>query len=104
MWYLRLKEQLGRESEVQKFIGVLFLLACSTAHAGLESLNPLSWFTPKDASNYATKMAATIKDTPACQRFKDEIMAHAKGSPTDGKTVGPIVEAKRKATEAGCAK
>ncbi|HHV48346.1 MAG TPA: hypothetical protein GXX56_05195 [Rhodocyclaceae bacterium] len=89
---------------MRKFIGIFLLMAWSSAHAGLESINPMSWFVPKDASNYATKMAATIKDTPACQRFKDEIMAHAKGSPTDGKTVGPIVEARRKATEAGCAK
>lgn len=86
------------------FVATLFLVCVSSAHAGLESLNPLSWLAPKDASNYASKMAATIQDRPECQKFKDAIMAHAKGSPTDGKTVGPIVEAKRKATEAGCAK
>lgn len=49
-------------------------------------------------------MAATIQGRPACQKFKDEIMAHAKGSPMDGKTTTPIVAAKQKATAAGCAK
>ena len=90
---------------MKRCLTALLLLTCAaSAHAGLESLNPLSWFAPKDATNYATKMAATIKDTPACQKFKDEIMAQAKGSTTSGKDMYPIADAKRRANEAGCAK
>lgn len=83
---------------------LLLVICCPIAYAGIESLNPMAWFVPKDASSYAVKMADTIQDRPECQKFKTEIMAHAKGSPTDGKTVGPIVTAKQKATVAGCAK
>lgn len=83
---------------------IALLLVVSSAHAGFEILNPVSWFAPKDASNYATKMAATIQDRPECQRFKDAILAQAKGQLTDGKTVAPIVQAKQQATAAGCAK
>ena len=74
------------------------------SYAGFESLNPMYWFVAKDATSYATKMAATIQDRQECQKFKDEIMSHAKGSPYDGKTITPIVAAKQKATTAGCVK
>lgn len=87
-----------------RIVAALLLASASSAHAGIESLNPFMWLVPKDASNYAAKMAATIQDRPECKKFKDEIMAHAKGSVTKGKDVYPIVEAKHKATEAGCAK
>ena len=66
--------------------------------------NPLDLLVPKDASHYATKMAATIQDRPECQQYKNQIMAHASGNPADGKTVAPIITAKQKATQAGCAK
>ena len=83
----------------------LLVLWCPFACAGTESLNPLFLLlAQKDATKYATKMAATIQDRSECQKFKVEIMSYAKGSPYDGKTVGPIVTAKQKATAAGCAK
>lgn len=66
--------------------------------------NPLKALVPEDATKYATKMAAHIQDRPECQKFKDEIMSHAKGSPTAGTTTGPIVAAKEKANAAGCSK
>ena len=89
---------------MRKFIGPLFLLACSAAHASLESLNPLSWFVPKDASNYATKMAATIQDKPECQKFKVQIMVHGKGSPTHAKTLHDIEKVREEAKSVGCHK
>jgi hypothetical protein len=61
----------------------LLVLGCPVAHAGIDSLNPMSWFIQKDATRYASKIAETIQDRPECQRFKDEIMAQAKGSPYD---------------------
>lgn len=66
--------------------------------------NPLNALVPEDATKYATKMAAYIQDRPECQRFKDEIMSHAKGSPAAGTTISPIVAAKEKANAAGCSK
>lgn len=49
-------------------------------------------------------MAATIKDTPECRKYKDAIMAHSNGKTTSGKDMHPIAEARRKAAEAGCSK
>jgi hypothetical protein len=66
--------------------------------------NPMNFLMAKDATKYVTKMAATVQDRPACQKFKDEIMSYAKGSPYDGKTTTPVVAAKEKANAAGCGK
>ena len=66
--------------------------------------NPVKSLMAKDATSYVTKLAATVQDRPECQKFKDEIMSYAKGSPYDGKTTGPIVAAKEKANAAGCGK
>ena len=93
-----------REAIMKTILSFFLFFAWTTAQAGLESLNPFLLLVPKDATNYATKMAATIKDSAECQRFKDEIMAHSKGSTLSGKDMHPIVDAKRKATEVGCAK
>lgn len=82
----------------------VLLVWCPVAKAGIESLNPFSSFAPKDASNFTTKITSTIKDRPECQKFKNEIMSYAKGSPTNGKVMHSITDAKRRATEAGCAK
>ncbi len=70
----------------------------------LLSVTACNPFTPKDATNYATKLAATIADRPECQQYKDEIMSHAKGLMSQGKTVGPIVQARADAVKAGCTK
>jgi len=86
-------------------VGILLAQAASIAHADINSFNPLAWLlAPKDATNYATRMATTVQDRPECQKFKQEIMSYAKGSPADGKTTYPMALAKQKATNAGCAK
>jgi hypothetical protein len=83
---------------------ITLVLIAGIAHAGIDSLNPMSWFVQKDATTYASKMVETVKDRPECQKFKDEIMSYAKGNPLSGKTTYPIGVAKQKATTAGCAK
>lgn len=85
-------------------IALLLLVFAPASHAESGSLNPLRWFTPNDAGSYASKMAATIKDTPECRKYKDAIMAHSNGKTTSGKDMHPIAEARRKAAEAGCSK
>ena len=77
------------------------LLAFIMSLLAVSACNPL---TQKDATNYATKLAATIADRPECQQYKDEIMSHAKGLMSEGKTVGPIVQARADAVKAGCTK
>jgi hypothetical protein len=85
-----------------RFLAPLLVVVPTLAFAGF---NPLEWLLrPKDATDYATKMAATIQDKPECLKFKQEIMAHAKGSMADGKTITPIVQAKMQAGAAGCTK
>lgn len=79
------------------FIAITSLTAC-------DKLNPLNLLAPKDASKYASKLAAGIADRPECQSFKDQIMAHSSGKMTEGKTVGPIVQAHQDAIKAGCGK
>jgi hypothetical protein len=56
----------------------------------------------KDATDYCTKMSQTIKDTPECKSFKDQIMSYAKGNPYAGKTTYGIISTKQKASEASC--
>jgi len=84
----------------------LILLLAGACYAGITSasLNPFQLLVPKDAASYTERMASRIKDTPECQKYKDAILAHAKGNPADGKTVTPIVAAHSKAREAGCTK
>lgn len=87
---------------------ILFLicLAITTAPAmGSESFwtNPLAallW--QKDASKFAGKMAATIRNRPDCTRFKDEILRQGKGSPYEAKTMYAINKAKADARAFGC--
>ena len=79
-----------------------FIVVIASLISGCD--NPLKSLVPEDATKYATKMAAHIQDRPECQKFKDEIMSHAKGSPTAGTTIGPIVAAKKNANAAGCSK
>ncbi|WP_341744730.1 hypothetical protein [Azonexus hydrophilus] len=83
-------------------LGAALFLLSTAAHPF--SLNPFTWLVPKDTGNYASKVAASIKDTPACQKFKAEILSHNKGNPLKAKDNIPIIEAKRRANEAGCAK
>lgn len=86
-------------------VAIMLVMSTGLAHADINSFNPLArMLVQKDATNYATKMSTTIQDRPECQKFKQEIMSYAKGSPYDGKTIAPIVTAKQKATAAGCAK
>ena len=79
-----------------------FIVVITTIISGCN--NPMNSLMAKDATSYVTKVAATVQDRPECQKFKDEIMSYAKGSPYDGKTTGPIVTAKEKANAAGCGK
>ncbi|MDD5395552.1 MAG: hypothetical protein PHE17_21220 [Thiothrix sp.] len=85
-------------------LGITLAVLSNTSFAEGFSLNPFMLFTPKDATNYATKMAATIQDRPECRKYKDEIMSYSKGNPADGKTTTPILAAKEKARASGCTK
>lgn len=85
--------------------GMLLLAVHGSVFAdgfSLSSLNPFMLLVDKDATKFATKMAAGIQNRAECQKFKDEIMSHAKGSPTDGRVVGPIGMARERAKAAGC--
>lgn len=84
--------------------GITLAVLSNTSFAEGFSLNPFMLFTPKDATNYATKMAATLQDRPECQKFKSEIMSYSKGNLADGKTIAPILTAREKAKIAGCGK
>lgn len=84
--------------------GITLSVLSNTSFAEGFSLNPFMLLTPKDATNYATKMAGTIQDRPECQKYKNEIMSYSKGNPADGKTMYPIGVAKERAKTAGCAK
>lgn len=85
-------------------VGITLAVLSNTSFAEGFSLNPFMLFIPKDATNYATKMAASIQDRPKCQKFKNEIMSHSKGNPADGKITTPILAARENAKAAGCAK
>ena len=85
-------------------LGITLAILSNTSFAEGFSLNPFMLFTPKDATNYCTKMAATIQDRPECQKYRNEIMSYSKGNPADGKTTTPILAAKEKAKVAGCTK
>jgi len=65
--------------------------------------NPLAaLLMKKDASEFAGKMAASIRNRSDCMRFKDEILRQGKGSPYEGKTMYAINKAKADARAVGC--
>lgn len=77
-------------------------ICASTAQA---DFNPFAFLlTPKDATVFATKMAALVKDQPECQPFKDQIMSYAHGQMTEAKTHVDINAAYERAKSAGCRK
>ncbi len=92
------------ESNSNSFQLMLTILLCLIAFTIAIDLytNPFSAMAPKNAKNYATKMAASIKDTQECSKFKIEIMRHAEGNQTDGKVITPMMVAKQGAVSAGC--
>ncbi|PIV91306.1 MAG: hypothetical protein COW45_06360 [Gallionellales bacterium CG17_big_fil_post_rev_8_21_14_2_50_54_146] len=85
-------------------LGITLAVMSNASFAEGFSLNPFMLLTPKDATNYCTKMAATIQDRPECQKYKNEIMSYSKGNPADGKTTTPILAAREKAKASGCTK
>lgn len=84
-------------------MGAVFMVAGShcLAQSNPQPPSGQSTITP-DASGYAQRIASMISNRPECRKFKDEILSYSKGSPYDGKTVGPIVKAKQDANAAGC--
>lgn len=84
-------------------VGMVAVAMSSVVLAEGFSLNPFMLLKQKDSNRYATKMAESIQNRPECQKFKDEIMTHAKGSPYEAKTAMAIISVKEKAKTAGCA-
>lgn len=85
---------------------LMFALASSVALAQQPVDNtPLFQFRHQaDASALAEKYAASLKDDPACDIYRDQLVALAKGSQYDGRTAPLMTQILFKARAAGCHK
>ena len=76
-------------------ISVFLLVACNKGVASTAQL-------PKDATMYASRIAESVSDAAECKKYRDEIMSHAGGEPSDHKTLEKIDDVQELAKSAGC--
>ncbi len=57
-----------------------------------------------DASALAEKYADSLKEDPACDKFRDQLVNLSKGNPYDGRTAPLMSQVLLKARAAGCHK